>query len=81
MIGIPGQIYHKNAWRSFLTETAKIAFAQVKLNEKNPRELLRDLYHLIGDELRDSSSRKMLETALTTLVDHEETRQWLKNYR
>ncbi|WP_020588532.1 extensin family protein [Desulfobacter curvatus] len=79
-LGIQRDIFDKNAWLDFLTQAANKAFGFVEPEEKDPLDLIRDLYKVIDSELENSIYRKPIETALSTFVNHPDTRNWLAKY-
>jgi hypothetical protein len=78
-LGIQNDITDLAVWLKYLDSVAKTAFGIVE-KEKNPLELLQDLYKCIDDQLQDSTSKKTIESALALFIDHLDTQKWLKQY-
>ena len=81
MLGLSTDINNLHVWNIFLTLSAKTAFDKETSSEKNPLDLLQDLYHVIGTELNNLPVRKSIECTLNTFVNHHETQDWLNTYR
>lgn len=71
-------------WLRFLNRVAQESFSRaaslISAAEKNPLQLLQDVYKVIGQELHNDARRKTIETALTAFAQDEDTAQWLEQF-
>lgn len=73
-----------DVWLSLLDKAAAIGFADsvpASAGDKDPLELIEDLYTVIERELSGSPARKEIETALTAFVNDDTTEAWLEQFR
>ena len=82
-LGIAGGIDNVSVWKEFLIRTAEKGFgiATGPVAEKNPLELLHDVYAAIDRTLTDTGLRKQVEGTLNAFANHDETQAWLNQYR
>ncbi len=70
------------AWEDPLDAAAERGFRGVAGEaEQTPLQLLEALYATIADELDGQASRKAVESAVTTFVQHPDTDAWLDQFR
>jgi hypothetical protein len=82
-LDISGNVDTPTVWKEFLLKTARKGFeaASVTPTEKNPLELLHDLYDVIEQTLDSTGLRKQVEGALNAFANHEATQNWLDSFR
>ena len=89
-LDILGGLEDDEAWRTFLRETARRAFAAAAgggpaadededvLEERTPSELLRHVFTVIQEELSDTALRAPVEHALNAFAEHPRVRTLLE---